>query len=1160
MELARVSLEDKYTLQSGRIYLTGIQALVRLPMMQRARDRAAGLNTAGFISGYRGSPLGGYDSALWQAKALPRGRTTSASSPALNEDLAATAVWGSQQVGLFPGAKVDGVFGIWYGKGPGVDRSLRRAASHANCGRHRAAWRRAGHRRRRSRRAIVHHRRISASRRSSRGDDADPQSGDGAGISRFRPATASRCRAFPAAGWLQGGRRSGRQLGLGLRRSAARRRSSMPSDFAHAAGRPATSAGPTRLARSRSAACTARSCAAVQAFARANQLDRVVHRRAAAAARHRHHRQGLSRCAPGARRARHRRSARRRRSASASTRSRWPGRWSRRASRRFAARPQGDSGRRGEARLHRGPARKLLYNVAADAPAAHRRQDRRDRRDRSCRATGELTPTMVARAHRRALAAARRRARRCDERLARLEAFERPARRRSPRSQRTPLFLLGLPAQHLDARARRQPRHGRHRLPLAWRMCMPDRRHRDLHPHGRRRRDWIGQAPFTGERHVFQNLGDGTYAHSGLLAIRAAAAAGVNITYKILYNDAVAMTGGQPVDGALDRAADRPAGAGRRRRAASSSSPTSPTNIRSMPASPAGVAIRHRDDLDAVQRELRDIAGLTVLIYDQTCAAEKRRRRKRGKFPDPPKRVFINDAVCEGCGDCSDKSNCVSVQPVETEFGRKRAHRPVELQQGFLLPQGLLPELRHRARRPRRASSRGARGERRMFADLPEPTRAAARSEPYGILVTGIGGTGVITVGALLGMAAHLEGKGCTVLDISGLAQKNGAVMSHVRLAPTPEDLHAVRIAPAAPICCSAATSVVAASPAALSRIEARRHQGDRSTATRSRPRPSSCKPRHRFRDRARCAHAISAAAGDGDSRFLDATGLATALMGDSIATNLFMLGYAVPEGPVAARPRRHRARHRAQRRRGRGQQAQLRLGPPRRASTAPRSRRWRPAHCATMQRPSRRGSTRWSSAAPQFLTEYQNAAYAQRYRELVRTVSHRRGKARPRPCRAGRGGGARPLQADGLQGRVRGGAALHRRRLFSKNSQRQFEGDYTLEFHLAPPLLPRAIRQPASCKKRAYGPWMLRAFKLLTWLRPLRGTALDMFGRTRGRRMERRLIAEYEAILRELSTSSVPTITRSPSRSQRCRRRCAASATSRSATSKAPRPAKPSC
>jgi indolepyruvate ferredoxin oxidoreductase len=530
---------------------------------------------------------------------------------------------------------------------------------------------------------------------------------------------------------------------------------------------------------------------------------------------------------------------------------------------------------------------------------------------------------------------------------------------------------------------------------------------------------------------------------------------------------------------------------------------------------PAGVAIRHRDDLDAVQRELRDIPGLTVLIYDQTCAAEKRRRRKRGKFPDPPERVFINDAVCEGCGDCSDKSNCIAVLPVETALGRKRRIDQSSCNKDFSCLKGFCPSfVTVRGATPRKLGGLAANDG--LFANLPEP-KSPPLQQPYGILVTGVGGTGVVTLGALLGMAAHLEGKGCTVLDISGLAQKNGAVMSHVRLAPQPEDLYAVRVAAGGADVLLACDPVVAASPAALSRIQT----GGTKAVINSHAQPTAAfifKPDIDF-ETAKMLHAIKTAAGDSDS--IDATGLASALMGDSIAANLFMLGYAFQKGLVP-----------------------LGLGAIERAialngvavDTNKRSFAWgRLAAYDRAQVEALVRSALRDDPAPEpqnldalvesraaFLKDYQNATYAQRYRNTVRTV-------RVAEAKLARGfSGLAEAVARNLftlmaykdEYEV---ARLYTDGAFLKKLQRQFDGDFSLEYHLAPPLLARRDPATGEPKKRAFGPWMRHVFKLLAWLRPLRGTALDVFGYSQERRMELRLIADYEALIGELSASLSP-------------------------------------
>ena len=432
---------------------------------------------------------------------------------------------------------------------------------------------------------------------------------------------------------------------------------------------------------------------------------------------------------------------------------------------------------------------------------------------------------------------------------------------------------------------------------------------------------WIGQAPFTEEKHIFANLGDGTYYHSGVLAIRAAVAAKVNITYKILYNDAVAMTGGQPVDGPISPAiiARQVAAEGVEKIVVVSDEPDKyPSGYFA-----SGIAIHHRDELDAVQRELRDTPGCTVLLYDQTCAAEKRRRRKRGKYPDPAKRVFINELVCEGCGDCGVKSNCVSVAPIETEFGRKRTIDQSSCNKDYSCVNGFCPSFvtveGGTLRKPKRADALD-------FSALPDPV-VPATTQPYGILVTGIGGTGVVTIGALLGMAAHLEGKGCTVLDMTGLAQKNGAVVSHVRIADAPDLIHATRIAAGEAKLVLACDILTGVGDEAIAKMQKGVTKALVNTAL-VMPAEFTRNADLRF-PLGSMEQEIRDAVATGDSEFLDATRLATGLMGDSIATNLFMVGFAYQRGLHSARRGGDPARDRIERRRGRIEQAKLPLGSP---------------------------------------------------------------------------------------------------------------------------------------------------------------------------------------------------------------------------------------
>jgi len=1108
VDLAHVSLEDKYTLQSGRIYLSGIQALVRLPLMQRARDRAAGLNTAGFISGYRGSPLGTYDSALWQAKALLE-QNDIRFQPGLNEDLAATAVWGSQQVGLFPGSTVDGAFGIWYGKGPGVDRSLD-VLRHAN-------W--AG---------TAPHGGVLA----IAGDDHGAQSTttayqceqafEAAMMPILNPATIQDYLDLGLFGFALS-RFSGCWVAFKAASEAVDSSASvyvdpqrvtvaMPGDFAMPPGglHIRWPRGGMDWAVEQERRLHGPKLAAAQAFTRANNLDRVVidapQPRLGIVTTGKAYldvRQALSELGIGEARA-----------AAlgigvykiALT---WP--LEPQHALAFAQNVKDILVVEEKRGFVENQLVKLLYNVEVS-----RRPSIVGKTEESgavlLPSTGELTPTMVA----RAIVARLRRfgETQLDERLARLESFERPV---APVSsiQRTPFFCSGCPhntSTRVPEGSRAMAGIGCHSMAL----FMPDRHTATLTHMGGEGVNWIGQAPFTTERHVFQNLGDGTYAHSGLMAIRAAAAAGVNITYKILYNDAVAMTGGQPVEGTptVPQIARQVLAEGARRVVVVTDEPHKYPKHAGFPA---GVAIRHRDDLDAVQRELRDIEGLTVLIYDQTCAAEKRRRRKRGKFPDPPQRVFINDAVCEGCGDCSDKSNCIAVAPVETEFGRKRRIDQSNCNKDFSCLKGFCPSfVTVRGATPRKLGGIAANDS--LFANLPEP-KAAPLERPYGILVTGVGGAGVVTLGALIGMAAHLEGKGCTVLDISGLAQKNGAVMSHVRLAPAPEELHAVRVAAGGADVLLACDPVVAASPAALSRI---RH-GVTKAVINGHAQPTAAfifKPDVDF-ETAKMLHAIRTAAGDGGADTIDATGLAAALMGDSIAANLFMLGYGFQKGFL---PLTLAAIERAIALNGVAVEANKRSFGFGRLAAHDRGQVEALVRNALRDdaAPEPQGLDALVEHRAAFLKSYQNAAYAQRYRDSVGTI-------RIAEANLARGfSGLAEAVARNLftlmaykdEYEV---ARLYTDGAFLQKLQRQFEGDVALEYHLAPPLLARRDPSTGEPQKRAFGPWMRHVFKLLTWLRPLRGTVLDVFGYTTERRMERRLIADYEALIGELAASLNP-------------------------------------
>jgi len=677
---------------------------------------------------------------------------------------------------------------------------------------------------------------------------------------------------------------------------------------------------------------------------------------------------------------------------------------------------------------------------------------------------------------------------------------------------------------------------------------------------------WSGQAPFTETQHVFQNLGDGTFFHSGSLAVRQSIATGVNITYKILYNDAVAMTGGQPVDGTLSvpQIAHMMRSEGAETIVVVSDD-VSKWSKREL--FPSGVEFFDRKQLDDVQKQLRTVKGVSILIYDQVCATEKRRRRKRGKMVDPAKRVMVNTLVCEGCGDCGVKSFCVSVLPKETEFGRKREIDQSNCNKDYSCVNGFCPSfVTVHGGTPRKGKKASAA---ELLDALPAPTPRTDLSQPWNILITGVGGTGVVTIGALLGMAGHLEGKGASVLDQTGLAQKGGAVTTHIRIARTPEDIHAVRIAAGEADLVLGCDMVVVNDYWALSKV-----RGERSNVVlntyEAMPGTFTTHPDMQFPATDIIA-GVRVALGGREPMLIDATQLATALMGDAIAANLFILGYAWQQGLV---PISFDALMRAVELNGAAiemnktafawgrlaainpQAVQEAAGLIRNSQTeaerTPRNLQILP--------PGEWESTEWgANAAPRspdseselrglpegngssgdvaflplddlrlsrsldeliarrerFLTDYQDAAYARRYSALVSQVR-----------------AAEQLKAPGSTALTEAVsryffklmaykdeyevARLYTSGEFQRRLQQQFDGDYQVHFHLAPPLFAKKDAQGRLLKKE-YGPWMFKAFGLLAKLRFLRGGALDVFGYTAERKGERQLLADYERTTSQL-------------------------------------------
>ena len=626
---------------------------------------------------------------------------------------------------------------------------------------------------------------------------------------------------------------------------------------------------------------------------------------------------------------------------------------------------------------------------------------------------------------------------------------------------------------------------------------------------------WIGQAPYTDTSHVFANLGDGTYMHSGSLAIRAAVAAGVNITYKLLVNDAVAMTGGQPVEGApsVPQLLRQIAAEGVTELYLVSDEPEA---FQALEDFPEGVKVSHRDGMDALQRQLREVKGVSVIVYAQTCAAEKRRRRKKKTMVDPARRVVINEEVCEGCGDCGVQSNCVSILPLETPLGRKRQIDQSGCNKDFSCVRGFCPSFvvleGAELRKPQRDRVV-------VPTDLAQP-ELPSLARPWNILVAGVGGTGVVTIGALMGMAAHLEGKGVLVLDMAGLAQKGGAVMSHVRLAADPSQLHAARVARGQADVVLGCDLMVAAAGDALASMASGRTRAVLNMDVA--PTGSFTRDPDWQASSDAMLERVGSAAAEVES--LEASRLAVALMGDAVATNVFLLGFAWQKGWV---PLQEDSLLRAIELNGAavgmnraafawGRQAALDPTAVRRAAGLPSNEK-------VMLMPSRTASLASVLAdRTERLADYQNARYAQRYEAAVRRVADVE-KARVGGERLAREVAVSLYKLMAYKDEYEV-ARLHTSSDFLARLQERFEGDFTVSYYLAPPLLARRDAQGRPIKQR-YGAWVQTAFRFLARLRFLRGTVFDPFGWTRERREERAAIDEFEAmvedLLKELNSSN---------------------------------------
>jgi indolepyruvate ferredoxin oxidoreductase len=1108
------SLKERYTAGSGWLYMTGTQALVRLPIQQRLRDAAAGLNTGGYVSGYRGSPLGRYDMELWAAQDVLQQHGV-VFRPAVNEDLAATALWGAQYVGVFPGAKVDGVFGIWYGKGPGVDRSGD-PFRHANL---------AGTSPKGGVLALA-------------GDDHGAKSSTvanysdlnfvAASIPLLYPSNAQELLDFGLHGFAMS-RYSGCWVGMKVVTDVVEGGGSVyvapdspvivaPSELPLPAGGVHTRSFDGAVPQEER--LHHHKIHRVLAYVRANALNRIGGATGearvgvvAAGKAWQDLQQAL--VALGMDEPRLRALGVRTLKVGLV----WP--LDPTVVREFARGLSTVLVVEEKRPLLEDQLRNALYGLPG-APAIRGKHAAgpmfaEDRGAAVFPNAGEITPALVAAALVDCLRALDPS---CPVALPGAGAGPQAAAGASP--VRAPSFCSGCP----HGRSTKVPDGSRALAGIGCHtmaMFVDPAKTTTVSHMGGEGAMWLGQQPFTNEKHVFANMGDGTYFHSGFLAVRQAVAAHVPITYKILHNGFVSMTGGQKIDGELTIPGilGELSSEGVRRLALVSDDPSKWQGA----TLPAGTTVHHRSELDAVQRELREYPDVSVIVYDQPCATERRRLRKRGKWADPDRRAFINAAVCEGCGDCGKVTNCMSIEPLETELGRKRRINQSSCNKDFSCQEGFCPSfVTVEGGRPRRAgaaartaadpiAAAAAAGD-AAFPSLPEP--AIVRPDrSFAILVAGIGGTGVVTIGQTLAVAAHLEGLYSSNLDVTGLAQKYGAVLSHVKVAPDAAMLHATRVATGEADTLIGCDLIVSAGDETFSKMKPGASGGVVCTDMV----PTSEFPRNPDWNPDIDALAGRLAALFGERGFaMEALRLSAALMGDAITANMFMLGAAWQKGLV---PLGFAAIDRAIELNG------VAIESNRRAFLWGR----RAAHdLAAVERIAAGGGAstlaqviRFDPKAPasleqilahrtEFLTQYQDAAYARRYAAAVERV-------RQAESALGRGDAlARAvakylfkLMAHKDEWEV---ARLYARPEFRQALEQAFEGDFTLRFHVAGG--PFGRRDPATGRllKREVGPWLMTAFRLMAPLRGLRGTVLDPFRNSGERRLARELLATYESDL----------------------------------------------
>ncbi len=1119
--LESVTLDDKYALDYGRAFMSGIQALVKLPMLQRQRDALAGKNTAGFVSGYRGSPLGSYDQALWKARKYLQSQNI-VFQPGVNEELAATALWGTQQLGFAPAGsnKFDGVFGIWYGKGPGVDRCSD-VFKHANMA-GTTPWG-----------GVI----------AVAGDDHVAKSSTAAhqsdhifkacGFPVFFPTSVQEILDLGIHAFAMS-RYAGVWTGMKTIQEivesstaalidAERVQVVLPQDFQMPPGG-VHIRWPDPPLEQEQRLFDFKWYAAL-AYIRANRLNHNViegpHDRfgiIASGKAYNDTRQALADL--GLDDATCRQLGIRLHKVAVV----WP--LEPQGTRDFATGLREILVVEEKRQVIEYQLKEELYNWRPDVrPNVLGKFDEQEgdysggewsmpnpTANALLRANADLSPALIARAIARRLkkmglpadVAAR-----IDVQLAILEAKEQAMRAVEVQADRVPWYCSGCPhntSTKVPDGSRAMAGIGCHYM-ATW----MDRSTLGFTQMGGEGVPWVGQQPFSNEKHVFANLGDGTWFHSGILAIRQSVAAGVNITYKILYNDAVAMTGGQPVgeraEGlSVPQVVQSVLAEGVTRLAIATDQPEKYTVVKL----PEGVTVHHRDEFDRLQREFREVKGTSVLLYDQTCATEKRRRRKRGTLEDPAVRVMINDLVCEGCGDCGVQSNCLSVEPLETPFGRKRTINQSTCNKDTSCLKGFCPSfVTVEGGSLKRKSKDAAAPSPFDLGELPEPTLPVLGGEAYGIVVAGVGGTGVITIGQLLGMAAHLEGKGIVTQDAAGLAQKGGATWSHVLVGATAESIRTTRVSMAGADLVIGCDPIVTAGKETILRMR----EGRTRVALSGHASPTAAFVRNAdwANPADACVGEVTRAVGAPQVGVFDADRAATRLMGDAIYANPMMLGFAWQKGWV---PVGLEALMRAIELNGvavEANKAAFAWGRHAAHDPARVDRLVSPAQVVALHR--RETLDSLVTRRVEFLTAYQDAAYARRYREFVERVRQAEASLGKTALAEAVARYLFKLMAYKDEYEV---ARLHTQTGFREKVAEQFEGDFRIHYHLAPPLLARR-NERGELVKRKFAPATVWAFRLLARLRGLRGTAFDPFGRTEERRTERALIADYQARLEEV-------------------------------------------